>query len=470
MNRIAGNLGLMVNISDNILVAQGTSIEDVFRHLNENKKGIVFVVDEVRRALGCVTDGDIRRQLLVHSDLSVAVSTFMNRDFVRVTTVTPREHILKLLDNGIHIVPMLDEGGRIVQLCSRDDFRLEGETSVFVRSRAPARISFGGGGSDLTHYFLDQGGMVISATIAKYAHASLRQRSDNTVLIRSHDLNCVVEAANVGALMLDGQLDLIKSIIQLIRPDFGFELDVSADFPVGSGLGGSASIAVAIIGCFNGFRTHAWTRHQIAEMAFQAERLILNIPGGWQDQYAAAFGGFNYMEFSADENLIIPLRLESQTLRELEACFLLCHTGRSHDSGAIHSDQKARTKNSADVQTAIRRQKEMTVEMKKRLLRGDVYGYGRMLHEAWLYKRQMSSLISDDSLDRVYQAAIEAGALGGKILGAGGGGYFLFFTPPFERHNVSAALEKLGYTNERVLFDSDGLTSWKMREPERIAR
>jgi len=460
----------MVNISDNILVAQGTSIEDVFRHLNENKKGIVFVVDEVRRALGCVTDGDIRRQLLVHSDLSVAVSTFMNRDFVRVTTATPREHILKLLDNGIHIVPMLDEGGRIVQLCSRDDFRLEGETSVFVRSRAPARISFGGGGSDLTHYFLDQGGMVISATIAKYAHASLRQRSDNTVLIRSHDLNCVVEAANVGALTLDGQLDLIKSIIQLIRPDFGFELDVSADFPVGSGLGGSASIAVAIIGCFNGFRTHAWTRHQIAEMAFQAERLILNIPGGWQDQYAAAFGGFNYMEFSADENLIIPLRLESQTLRELEACFLLCHTGRSHDSGAIHSDQKARTKNSADVQTAIRRQKEMTVEMKKRLLRGDVYGYGRMLHEAWLYKRQMSSLISDDSLDRVYQAAIEAGALGGKILGAGGGGYFLFFTPPFERHNVSAALEKLGYTNERVLFDSDGLTSWKMREPERIAR
>jgi len=460
----------MVNISDNILVAQGTSIEDVFRHLNENKKGIVFVVDEARRALGCLTDGDIRRQLLVHSDLSVAVSTFMNRDFVRVTTATPREHILKLLDNGIHIVPMLDDGGRIVQLCSRDDFRLEGETSVFVRSRAPARISFGGGGSDLTHYFLDQGGMVISATIAKYAHASLRQRSDNTVLIRSHDLNCVVEAANVGALVLDGQLDLIKSVIQLIRPDFGFELDVSADFPVGSGLGGSASIAVAIIGCFNGFRTHAWTRHQIAEMAFQAERLILNIPGGWQDQYAAAFGGFNYMEFSADENLIIPLRLESQTLRELEACFLLCHTGRSHDSGAIHSDQKARTKSSADVQAAIRRQKEMTVEMKKRLLRGDVYGYGRMLHEAWLYKRQMSSLISDDSLDRVYQAAIEAGALGGKILGAGGGGYFLFFTPPFERHNVSAALEKLGYTNERVLFDGDGLTSWKMREPERIAR
>lgn len=460
----------MVNISDDILVAQGTSIEEVFRHLNENKKGIVFVVDESRRALGCLTDGDIRRQLLVHNDLSVAVSTFMNRDFVRATATTPREHILKLLDNGIHVVPMLDGEGRIVQLCSRDDFGLEGETSVFVRSRAPARISFGGGGSDLTHYFLDQGGMVISATIAKYAHASLRQRSDGAVRIRSNDLNCTVEAASVEALAFDGQLDLIKSIVKLIRPGFGFELDVSADFPVGSGLGGSASIAVAIIGCFNGFRTHAWTRHQIAEMAFQAERLILNIPGGWQDQYAAAFGGFNYMEFSADENLIIPLRLESQTLRELEACFLLCHTGRSHDSGAIHSDQKARTKNSAEVQAAIRRQKEMTVEMKKRLLRGDVYGYGRMLHEAWLYKRQMSSLISDDSLDSVYQAAIEAGALGGKILGAGGGGYFLFFTPPFERHNVSAALEKLGYTSERVLFDCDGLTSWKMREPERVAK
>jgi D-glycero-alpha-D-manno-heptose-7-phosphate kinase len=460
----------MAEFSENILIAQNASIEDVFLRLNDNKKGIVFVVDDARRALGCLTDGDIRRQLLVHSDLSLAVSTFMNRTFVRATAATPREHILKLLDNGIHIIPMLDGEGRIIQLCSRDNFHLGEDASVFARARAPARISFGGGGSDLTHYFLDSGGMVISATIAMYAYASLRLRADNTIRIYSHDFDYTVEAADINALEFNGQLDLIKSVVRLIRPASGFELDISADFPVGSGLGGSASIAVAIIGCFNELRARPWTRHQIAEMAFQAERLILNIPGGWQDQYAAAFGGFNYMEFSADENLIIPLRLESQTMRELEASILLCHTGRSHDSGAIHCDQKTRTKESADVQAAIRRQKEMTVEMKKRLLRGDVYGYGRMLHEVWLNKRRMSSMISDDHLDQVYQTAIEAGALGGKILGAGGGGYFLFFAPPFERHSVSTALAKLGYGSARVLFDDDGLTSWKTREPESVAK
>lgn len=459
----------MPEVPDNVLVLKDATIEAVFRRLNENKKGIVFVVDEARRALGCLTDGDIRRQLLVRNDLSVTVSSFMNRDFVRVSTATPRERILKLLDNGIHVIPMLDGEGRITQLCSRDNFHLAEETSVFARARAPARISFGGGGSDLTHYFLNQGGMVISATIAKYAHVSLRVRRDNSVRIYSHDFDSTVEAPSIEALAFDGQLDLIKSVVQLIRPDFGFELDVSADFPVGSGLGGSASIAVAIIGCFNELRSRPWTRHQIAEMAFQAERLILNIPGGWQDQYAAAFGGFNYMEFSADENLIIPLRLETQTLRELEASTLLCHTGRSHDSGAIHSDQKARTRESADVQAAIQHQKELTVEMKKRLLRGDVYGYGRLLHETWLNKRRMSDLISDDGLDNIYDAAVEAGALGGKLLGAGGGGYFLFFALPFERYKVIAALAKLGCASERILFDGDGLVSWKTREPELAA-
>lgn len=458
----------MAEFSENILVAQNASIEEVFRRLNDNKKGIVFVVDEARRALGCLTDGDIRRQLLVRNDLSVAVAAFMNRDFVRATAATPREHILKLLDNGIHIIPIVDSDGRIVQLCSRDDFHLGEDASVFARARAPARISFGGGGSDLTHYFLDQGGMVISATIAMYAHASLRLRADRAIRIYSHDFDRTVQADDLQVLELDGQLDLIKSVVRLIRPGFGFDLDVSADFPVGSGLGGSASIAVAIIGCFNELRARPWTRHQIAEIAFQAERLILNIPGGWQDQYAAAFGGFNYMEFSADENVVVPLRLEAQTMRELEASILLCHTGRSHNSGAIHSDQKKRTQESADVQAAIRRQKEMTVEMKKRLLRGDVFGYGRMLHEAWHNKRKMSSLISDDRLDAVYQAAIDAGALGGKILGAGGGGYFLFFVPPFERSKVAKALEKLGYANARILFDADGLTSWKTREPEGV--
>src|SRR6185437_10477216 len=154
----------MAGMFDELVVAPTTSIEDVFRCLNKNKKGIVFIGDRNGRILGCVTDGDIRRQLLVKNDLSVAVSTFMNQEFVRVPSTASRENILKLLDHGTRIVPVLDSDGRLLQICSRDDFRLQDSSEFFSRARAPARISFGGGGSDLTQYFLDQGGAVISGT------------------------------------------------------------------------------------------------------------------------------------------------------------------------------------------------------------------------------------------------------------------------------------------------------------------
>jgi D-glycero-alpha-D-manno-heptose-7-phosphate kinase len=274
-----------------------------------------------------------------------------------------------------------------------------------------------------------------------------------------------VDAVGLSLLKLDGTLDLVKAVVKLINPRFGFELEVATDFPVGSGLGGSASLAVAIIGCFNEFRSDPWNRHQISEMAFQAERLQLNLPGGWQDQYAAAFGGVNYMEFSADENLIIPLRLEPRVLREIEASTVLCYTGKVHHSGVIHSDQKIKTQSSEAAQAALKRQKELTREMKRSMLRGDVFAYGRLLDQAWKAKREMSAMISDSELDAVYDLAMANGAWGGKILGAGGGGYFMFFVPPFGRHRVCKALKSRGLTCERVVLDDGGLVSWRMREP-----
>lgn len=241
-------------------------------------------------------------------------------------------------------------------------------------------------------------------------------------------------------------------------------MEVVADFPVGSGLGGSASVAAAVIGCFNEFRSDPWDRHQISEMAFQAERLILNIPGGWQDQYATVFGGFNYMEFTAAQNTILPLRLEQKTVAELEEVLVLCYTGRPHDSGEIHRDQRARLQapESKAVENGIRK-KDLALEMKNRLLRGDVHGYGKLLHEAWLLKKQDSPQIADCELDRIYSCARANGALGGKILGAGGGGYFLLFVPPFQRFRVFNALLREGYGCERVTFDQSGLKSWKTR-------
>ena len=227
----------------------------------------------------------------------------------------------------------------------------------------------------------------------------LRRRNDGRIRIYSHDFRCTVEAENLAALGCDGELALIKSVIRLIKPPYGFDLDVSADFPVGSGLGGSAVVSSAIIGCFNEFRSDQWDRHEIAEMAFQAERLMLNIPGGWQDQYATVFGGFNHMEFSSDQNTIVPLRLEPTVIAELEESLVLCYTGRNHDSGAVHRDQKPQHQ-SSDAVAAATRQKEVTREIRRHLLRGQLLDCGRLIDEAWHAKRRLSSTISSQRTRR----------------------------------------------------------------------
>ena len=215
--------------------------------------------------------------------------------------------------------------------------------------------------------------MVINATIAKYAHATLRRRKDGRIRIYSHDLNCQVEVEDISGLRLDGEMGLINSVITLVKPQGGFELEVSADFPVGSGLGGSAAVAAAIIGCFNEFRTDPWTRHQIAEIAFQSERLMLNIAGGWQDQYATTFGGFNFMEFSLDQNTIVPLRLDPDVIAELEESLILCYTGSNSQLRRYSSRPEDQLKASQAWWLRARRQyaqKELTREIRRHLFGG----------------------------------------------------------------------------------------------------
>jgi D-glycero-alpha-D-manno-heptose-7-phosphate kinase len=449
-----------------LTIAESDTIEQAFQRLNTNMLGILFARDSEGRVIGAITDGDIRRQLLTGISIQGEVANCINRNFVWARAGAPREQILKLLDQRVHVVPILDADGRLVDVFSRDLFNLGEESEVFARARSPVRISFSGGGTDLTHYFVDNdGGSVINATIAMYAHATLRRRADDRIRIYSHDFRCTVEADNLAALGNEGELALIKSVIRLIQPAYGFDLDVSADFPVGSGLGGSAVVSSAIIGCFNEFRSDRWDRHEIAEMAFQAERLMLNIPGGWQDQYATVFGGFNHMEFSSEQNTIVPLRLEPNIVAELEESLVMCYTGANHDSGSIHRDQKDQHETSPAVEAAAR-QKEVTREIRHHLLRGQLLECGRLIDEAWHAKRHMSSLISSRELDDIYDLAKANGAVGGKLLGAGGGGYFIFFVRPFHRYPLIAALEQKGLSCSRIAFEENGLRTWKSRIPK----
>lgn len=450
---------------DIFLISASSNLREALQRIEANHHGIIFVVDASGAVSGVATDGDIRRRLLNGGSLDDAISHCANPDFVWESPATPREVLLKKLDHHIRAIPLLNAERYLVGLVSRDHLPIQSEGAVYARARAPVRVSFGGGGSDLTHYFSgNDGGAVINTTISLYSHATLRIRDDERVIIRSTDLGETLQADDLSsALAATGRFGLIQALLRTIQPDFGFELFLHSDFPMSSGLGGSAVVSAAILGCFNQFRRDQWNLHELAEIAYQAERHCLGVDGGWQDQYATVFGGFNFMEFRMDQNIVHPLRIHSDTLLELEECLILCDTGTAHDSGAIHQDQRKQM-GAANVRDTVETNVRLSYEMRNDLLRGRLLQFGLSLDKAWKFKRQFSDKISSPHLDKIYAGAKAHGAIGGKLLGAGGGGFFLFYAHPFRKHELMMHLEAAGLKIRPFRFEPQGLQAWTVRE------
>lgn len=451
-------------ILDSFQIAETASLREALLHIEANHHGTILTTNDAGVVLGLATDGDIRRKLLDGASLDGPISSCANLDFVWADSSTPRELLLKQLDHRIRVIPLLDPGRRLIGIVSRDHLPVQAEEAIYARARSPVRISFGGGGSDLTHFFAGEGGAVINTTISVYSHATLRLRNDQQVIIRSRDLGeslCAPDLQSVFSLR--GKFGLIQALLKAVHPDFGFELYLHSDFPMNSGLGGSAVVSAAVLGCFNQFRRDQWDLHELAEIAFQAERLYLGVAGGWQDQYATVFGGFNFMEFRMDQNIVHPLRIHPDILLELEESLILCDTGTGHDSGDIHQDQR-RQMQQEKVHLQVQSNVELTYRMRNHLLRGRLLQFGQCLHEVWQLKRQFSSKISNSTLDAIYEGAMRHGAIGGKLLGAGGGGFFVFYVPPFHKHELIESLEAAGLTLRPFRFDEQGLQAWSARE------
>jgi len=449
---------------DNFLVDEVAPLKDALQKINANHHGIIMVKDAAGAVIGVATDGDIRQHLLEGASISDQVGDFANSNFVWADEATPREVLLKQLDHHIRVIPLLNGERRLTGIISRDHFPVREEAPTYARARSPVRISFGGGGSDLTHYFAGDGGAVINTTISLYSHATMRIRQDKKVVVHSRDLGASLYADSLAAaLARKGSFGLIQALLKAIHPEFGFELYLNSDFPMNSGLGGSAVVSAAILGCFNQFRQDKWDLHELAELAFQAERLYLGVAGGWQDQYATVFGGFNFMEFRMDQNIVHPLRIHSDILLELEESLVLCDTGKPHDSGDIHQDQHQHMQQES-VREKVKSNVDLTYRMRNHLLRGRLLKFGESMHEAWQFKRQFSSKISNKYLDDIYDSALRAGAIGGKLLGAGGGGFFLFYAPPFQKHTLIDYLESQGLKVRPFRFEQDGLRAWSARD------
>ena len=440
------------------------SIQEAMTAIGINESGFIICIDNNEKVVGLITDGDIRRFLIKESNTLLKIESFMNTDFVYVQADASKEQVLKLLDKRIKVIPVLDAKNKLVDVYSKNRMPMRTEGNVFFRSRAPVRVTFGGGGSDLTSYFTEFDGAVINASISIYSHATLQPRNDKNINISSLDLGDTLHADCIEDLdSYKGNFELILSIIRVINPNIGFDLYIHSDFPMSSGLGGSATIAVAIIGCFNQMRIDPWDNYDIAELAFQAERFQMGLPGGWQDQYASVVGGFNFMEFTNDRNTINSLRIPRSIKLELEESLILCYTGVTHDSGEIHRDQGQKLSDE-DVQNFLKQSVELTWNTRDSLLRGNLLKFGKNLHSSWMLKRNFGNKITNKSLDNIYNLAIENGAIGGKLLGAGGGGYFLFYTTPETKFSLIESLQKHGLEIKAFNFDDHGLESWKVRD------
>ena len=331
----------------------------------------------------------------------------------------------------------------------------------YYRARAPLRLSFCGGGTDVSPYPEEHGGCVLSATINHYAYASLRPRRDTRLTLASLDYDTVAKYEHVRSVRIDGTLDLLKAAVRALRVRRGADLWTHSDAPPGSGLGASSTLMVALLAVLREWLKLDLSPYDLAELAFRVERVDLKLAGGRQDQYAASFGGFNFIEFGRDGTVVTPLRLRRDTLEELEYRLLLCYMGRTRESSKIIERQtKGYTSGRVKTVEALHALKLETAEMKRALLLGHLDGFGELLHEAWLHKKELAEGISNPHVDKMYDVARKEGALGGKMTGAGGGGYFLFLTRFDRRHRVSAALERLGGQVVPFQFEARGVQSW----------
>jgi D-glycero-alpha-D-manno-heptose-7-phosphate kinase len=334
---------------------------------------------------------------------------------------------------------------------------------AIVRAKSPLRISFAGGGTDLPHWYEEHGGAVFSSTIDRYAYVTLYPRDDAEIHIRSVDMGYSVCYGLKEKPTYDGILDLAKAAIERLGSEKGMDLDIRSDAPPGSGLGGSSALTAAVIGAVATYTGQTLDGYELAELNYEIERHDLKIAGGKQDQYATSFGGFNLIEFYSDRVVVNPLSIDRDIVNDLETHLLLCYTGQVRANlGLVSKQVRMLQEGRLDSCEGLRTLYALAFDMKEALLKGRLGVFGELLHEAYVNKKRMNPECATGTItDRLYEEARAHGATGGKLLGAGGGGYLLLYCETDKQHVVRKALEALGGQFTEFSFDDLGLQTWR---------
>ncbi len=347
---------------------------------------------------------------------------------------------------------------------------------MLIRTRAPVRIDFAGGWSDVALFTEASNGFVVNGAINRYAYATLVCESqekhpdavelqrvlDKSIRIYSADFDTYIEAAAVHQLEYDGNIDLIKGAVRQMSIQIGgFDLITQSIAPPGSGLGTSAAMGVALIGVLGALKDVNYLPYQYAELASRIERYELGILGGKQDHYASAIGGINFMEFQGEDVKTSPLKLPPHICYELEKNLVLCYTGQSRLSGNIHQNVTA-AYNSGEpsIRNALENIKSIAEATKTALIRGRLTDFGELLTENWENQKKLHSSVTNEQIEQLFKIANANGAIGGKVCGAGGGGCLIFYCQPTREHSVRKKLEEVGNHIIDFNFDADGLQIW----------
>ncbi len=340
---------------------------------------------------------------------------------------------------------------------------------MIIRSKAPLRLGLAGGGTDVSPYADLHGGSILNATINMFAYTTIIPKNDGKIHLEAQDINAFEDLEATTYLEPTGTLALLKGVYNRMVKDFikkplSFEMYTSVDAPPGSGLGSSSTLVVSIIGAFAEWCNIPLGEYDIAHLAYEIERIDLGLNGGRQDQYAATFGGFNFMEFYANDKVIVnPLRIKQKYAAELENNLVLFYMGTNRESAGIIDQQTANiSKNNIDAIEATHRLKNQSVKMKEVILIGNMNAIGEVMHYGWESKKMMASGITNPEIDAIYETAMQNGATGGKISGAGGGGFFFFYCPSVSRMGLIKSLEKFGVKPQNYSITKTGLYTYTL--------
>ena len=342
---------------------------------------------------------------------------------------------------------------------------------TLIRGRAPLRLGLGGGGTDVSPYSEDFGGRILNATIDRYAYAYAEIGDDPGIAeFHSPDRERTGRAmvGDIDSLLEDFPLHV--AVYRRLMDEFNggkllpLRLVTQVDAPPGSGLGSSSTIVVAMVAAIGALLNVSLDQYELARLSWEIERVDLGMAGGWQDQYAATFGGFNYMESDSTGRVIVnPLRIRREVMAELEASLLLYFGGVSRSSAAVIAEQQKNFR-SGDVEALdathlIRMEAQV---MKDHLLTGNVAGLATSLRDGWEQKKRMASQISNPAIERAYAVAEKHGMIAGKVSGAGGGGFMMLLVDPRRRLDVKRSLEReCGGTVMTCHFTRHGVETWR---------